>query len=291
MRQMTLAFVIEASAVICVLSVFGQPAYARPPEFTGIVEQVIDGDTIQVRDTAGKLRNVRINWIDAPEEKQKWGSESRDSLKKEIAEKKVRVVPYRDEDPLPSDVYHDGKFLSEKRLSDGWAWNYVPYSTDKKLIAAEADAKAAKRGIWRDAKLEPPWEFRKRAQAAGATTEITWEKYVEDCGLKAQDVNEAKTEANFRDKYKGKPVRWSGQVVSVKEKPIGEGYFVGVRMTPSESILSSSSDLTLSVLKKHKEKVLALKKDDMIEFAGKLSTQGGRVLNHDIEAEDFKVLP
>jgi len=166
-RVLTAAWLVS---VIFAFSVVTTRTHADQPAFTGVVEQVIDGDTIYVRDIGGKLRHVRINWIDAPEPGQKWATESKASLKRETLGKRVRVYPYRDEDPLPSDVYLGGIFLSEKRLRDGWAWNYVPHSTEKELIAAEARAKTSKRGMWQDENLEPPWEFRRKKEATALST-------------------------------------------------------------------------------------------------------------------------
>jgi len=139
----------------------------------GVVERVVDGDTIFVRDNNGKRHQVRINWIDAPDIGQKWAKESKASLERDSLGKKVRVYPHRDESPLPSDVFLGGTFLSEKRLRDGWAWNYVPYSTDEELIGAEAHAKAAKRGIWQDKNLQPPWEFRGNKAPSTPSSKVT----------------------------------------------------------------------------------------------------------------------
>lgn len=133
---------LTLSLVACTLWPISRVA-ANPPEFIGVVEQVVDGDTIYVRDPSGKLQHVRINWIDAPDLGQKWSKESRDALKKQIIDKNVRVVPHREEDPLPCDVYVGEIFLSKQRLQDGWAWNYLPYSRDKELIAAEAESKSS----------------------------------------------------------------------------------------------------------------------------------------------------
>jgi hypothetical protein len=233
--------------------------------------------------------------FDAPELGQKWAKESSESLRREVVWHRVRVVALRDEDPLPSDVYLGQVFLSQKRLRDGWAWNYVPYSTDKKLIAAEADAKAAKRGMWQDSNLQPPSEYRRQKASSTAwsekqESELSWTSYLADCGLKAQESNEARTEKLFRERYKGKVVHWSGIVDSVKEQEFSKGYYVGVRMTPTESALGAS-DLTLSAVEQLQDKVLALEKGDNITFSGRLVAQGGRVVNHIVELDDLERTP
>jgi len=267
---------------------------AEPMEFTGVVERILDGDTIEVR-ANGQLRAVRINWIDAPELEQKWGRESREALKQEVFGRQVRVVPYRDENPLPSDVFLGDLFLSEKRIKDGWAWNYAPYSNAENLIAAEKQAKAAKRGMWRDGNLQSPWEYRKakeqiRGGSGARESQINWDDYLADCGLKAQEANEAKTEKLFREKYKGKPVSWTGVVDSVREKPLSEGFAIGVQMKPTESVLGSA-DVSLFADKDLQDQVLNIKRGNTIKFSGKLEAQGGHLLNHTIALDNFEIVP
>ena len=54
-----------------------------------------------------------------------------------------------------------------EQVQRGFAWHYKAYereqsANDRKLYElAESDAKAAKRGLWRDADPLPPWDFRK----------------------------------------------------------------------------------------------------------------------------------
>ena len=47
---------------------------------------------------------------------------------------------------------------------------------------------------------------------------ITWEQYLADCGLKAQEVNEARSAQLFAEKYRGRLIRWSGTIVRVCSK-------------------------------------------------------------------------
>src|SRR5262245_21583656 len=49
----------------------------------------------------------------------------------------------------------------------GMAWHYVKYApNDRTLAAAEAEARAAKRGLWSDPRPIAPWEWR---HGAGTT--------------------------------------------------------------------------------------------------------------------------
>jgi micrococcal nuclease len=46
-------------------------------------------------------------------------------------------------------------------LEQGMAWHYIKYDTNKRLRQAEAEAKAARRGIWQDKQPLAPWDWRK----------------------------------------------------------------------------------------------------------------------------------
>lgn len=117
---------------------------------------------------------------------------------------------------------------------------------------------------------------------ARSDSRITWEQFLGDCGLKAQEANQARTEKVFREKYLGKIIRWTGTVYSVQERNLSSGYTIHVLMQPTESVLGGP-DLTLIAGERFKEQVLALNKGDVIRFSGNLIEQGGRILNHQIE--------
>ncbi len=57
----------------------------------------------------------------------------------------------------------DGRSLNREQVKAGFAWWYRRYAPDDDTLAQlEADAKAAKRGLWADADPVPPWEWRGR---------------------------------------------------------------------------------------------------------------------------------
>lgn len=51
----------------------------------------------------------------------------------------------------------------------------------------------------------------------GESTEASWGDFYRDCGQKSQLGNPLQAVANFRDKFAGKTVRWTGLVKHVKE--------------------------------------------------------------------------
>lgn len=114
-------------------------------------------------------------------------------------------------------------------------------------------------------------------------TSITWVAYMADCGVKAQEQNEARTERKFKQKYKGKRIRWRGRVVNIDTAFLSSGFTISVKMSPSDESLVS--DLSLSIPRTFESLVLALNKADLIEFVGTINSQGGPLSNHSVRAE------
>ncbi|MEC4896004.1 MAG: thermonuclease family protein [Oscillatoria sp. PMC 1051.18] len=150
------------------------------------VKRVPDGDTIVVVDKAGKSINVRFAWIDTPEiphskaeEKSrklvyksqfKWGYRAKERVEKLIAEKGNKVfLKITDTDRYGRKVceirLRDGTFLQEVLVKEGLSQIYERYFKKCRstaiLVAAEKDAKRWRRGLWRDQKFVPAWEFRR----------------------------------------------------------------------------------------------------------------------------------
>lgn len=141
----------------------GQPAtnsrVAAGDEETTLVERVVDGDTLVI---SGGDR-VRLIGVDTPETKhpnkpvQPFGKEASEFTRRMVEGKRVQIQfdPGETKDKYGRTlayVYIDGQFLNELLLREGLAramLNY-PFSADAKarFRAAEADAKAARRGIW-----------------------------------------------------------------------------------------------------------------------------------------------
>jgi endonuclease YncB( thermonuclease family) len=54
--------------------------------------------------------------------------------------------------------------VNAEQVRAGYAWVFRRYGEDALLLALEAEAKAARRGLWRDAQPVPPWQWRERAR-------------------------------------------------------------------------------------------------------------------------------
>lgn len=145
--------------------VMATAALAAPPEaITGKVVSVHDGDTFTLLTEDKAQVKIRLEGIDAPEAKQPFGAQARNALAALIAGKQVVVHP------TGKDRYKrtlgraesGGTNIGLRMVKDGFAWHFDKYSKDATLRSAQAEAKAASRGLWRDADPVPPWEFRKQ---------------------------------------------------------------------------------------------------------------------------------
>lgn len=122
---------------------------------------IADGDTLEALCPAGSLR-VRLASIDAPELKQPFGRRSKQSLSELVHGKHVglTVVDTDRYGRLVAEVRADGRSANAEQVRRGMAWVYRKYSDDAALLALEAEARNARRGLWADPDPVAPWEWR-----------------------------------------------------------------------------------------------------------------------------------
>ncbi|MCV7241156.1 thermonuclease family protein [Mycolicibacterium celeriflavum] len=142
-----------------------QTARADPVTATATVLQVVDGDTVDIRDDArGRLR-VRILGIDTPETKRPgytvgcWGPEATEFARSTLLGQRVAVVS----DPTQEHTDRYGRTLAYLVRADGWdysveaaragagrsyVYNNRPASRFGSIAAAENEARDAGRGLW-----------------------------------------------------------------------------------------------------------------------------------------------
>jgi endonuclease YncB( thermonuclease family) len=152
-------------ALACIAAAIALPAVAAEP-FTGKVVSVHDGDTLTVLDATKVQRKVRLQGIDAPERGQPFGNVARDRLAALTMGKAVAVHDDgRDKwGRTLGRVEVEGQDVSRQMVAEGLAWHYSRFSDDAGLAAAEREARAAVRGLWRDRQPVPPWEWRATAK-------------------------------------------------------------------------------------------------------------------------------
>lgn len=135
-------------------------------EFAGKVVGVHDGDTFTILH-GGKAEKVRVNGIDCPEIGQPFGRSARQYASGLIFGRVVVVTVFgRDRygRTIGDARLANGRMLSREMVGAGLAWQYRKRSKDKALAALEANARAAKRGLWADAAPMAPWDWRKASR-------------------------------------------------------------------------------------------------------------------------------
>jgi micrococcal nuclease len=133
---------------------------------TGVVDEVVDGDTLRVRTTgSAEAVTVRLVGIDAPERshpslgKEFLSDEAAAHLASLCRGKTVRM----EKDAEEADKYDrllryvflpppDGRLLNEEMLRAGMARAYArfPFSRKDAFLAAEAGARREGKGLWKD---------------------------------------------------------------------------------------------------------------------------------------------
>ena len=157
------AIILWATVVLGVLFT----SLAAAESFTGRVVKVMDGDTVEVLVERTPVK-VRLQGIDSPESHQAFGQKAKQYALELMAGKDVRVeVQGQDRygRTLGEVFLSDGHSANQMLVGAGYAWWYRKYSQDRRLGTLEAEARAARRGLWVDPSPVPPWEWRK-AKAA-----------------------------------------------------------------------------------------------------------------------------
>lgn len=143
---------------------------AQATTIAGKVVGIADGDTVTVLDADRMQHKIRLQGIDAPEKAQPFGQRSKEALSALVFGKQVRVEwNKRDRyGRTVGKVVVNGTDANLEQVKSGLAWWYRKYSSEQSAAdrsayeAAEASARAARRGLWRDAEPVPPWEWRRR---------------------------------------------------------------------------------------------------------------------------------
>ena len=137
--------------------------------FEGRVVTVFDGDTIEVL-VGHEQRRVRLSGIDTPERGQPWADKARQALARRVFGKQVRVNDVGTDryGRTVGEVYADNVCVGCELVREGNAWVYRKYTDDPVLYELEAQARAARRGLWSlpEAQRVPPWEWRHASHAA-----------------------------------------------------------------------------------------------------------------------------
>ncbi len=140
----------------------GQPALAEA--ITGRVVGVADGDTLTVLTVEKRQVRVRLAGIDAPERRQPYDTRARQALSALAFGRSARV-DVEDIDRYRRAVGRvrvGGRDVNAEMVRRGAAWVYVCHNRDPSLVLLEAEARAARHGLWAlpESERVPPWEWR-----------------------------------------------------------------------------------------------------------------------------------
>jgi len=140
-------------------------------ELAGRVVSIQDGDTLTVLVSQKQIK-VRLTDIDAPERKQPFSTRSTKSLADLCAGKDARIAEQGKDryGRTLGRVFCTSVDANAEQVRRGMAWvseRYAPRGSP--LYAVQAEARAAKRGLWQDSKPVSPWEWRaaKRGERGG----------------------------------------------------------------------------------------------------------------------------
>lgn len=135
---------------------------------TGKCSYVQDGDSIKViPDGSEDEVRVRLHGIDAPEKNQEFSQQSRKKLEKLTRGKRVRVEVQEVDryGRYVGKVYVGRVYVNLEMVKAGLAWHYDFHAddeSDRDLSAAQAAAKSARKGLWRDDSIVNPREHRRK---------------------------------------------------------------------------------------------------------------------------------
>jgi endonuclease YncB( thermonuclease family) len=149
------------SCFLPAILIFSTPSYSET--FTAKAVGLTDGDTITVLHN-GQENVIRLNGIDCPEKKQAYGKNAKKFTSEKVLNKLITIEPHevdRDGRTIADVLLPDGRSLNQELVKEGLAWWFFKYSKDETLKALEEEARAEKRGLWRDPIPIPPWVFRK----------------------------------------------------------------------------------------------------------------------------------
>lgn len=141
------------------------PASVPPAADSGTVVRTVDGDTIHVRmDAGGREVTVRLVGVDTPETHKPnwpvecWGPEAERWMRERAEGRRVTLV----RDPVGDDMDRYGRLvryvtlagepdslnLQLVRTGSARAYTSYPFTQAQDFLAAQAQARAAQRGLW-----------------------------------------------------------------------------------------------------------------------------------------------
>jgi endonuclease YncB( thermonuclease family) len=157
-----------ACRYLVILLCLASPAHATADTLHGRVVRILDGDTVEVQDSASHTERVRLGGIDAPEKSQPFGAQAKQRMAALSGGQTVAVDwTKRDRNGrIVGKLILNGQDLGLAMVNTGLAWWYRKYADEQSAAdqfiyaAAEQTARTAKRGLWAVVDPMAPWDYR-----------------------------------------------------------------------------------------------------------------------------------
>lgn len=135
---------------------------------------IADGDTITCLSDGKRQMKVRLNQIDAPEQKQAFGKAAKKALAGYVAGKTISLKTNGHDKygRTIAEVFVDGKNINKAMVEDGYAWAYREHVTDSEYLNLENAARSQSRGLWSQPNPVYPSEFRHSERPRNVTQDV-----------------------------------------------------------------------------------------------------------------------
>jgi len=150
-------------AVLAATAAVAAPRGKPPPPVEGVINRIVDGDTLTLQPDGKPLIEVRLRDMDAPEICQPHGTEAKKALEEfALGKKAVLTGSGRDSYGRTVGVVTvDGQSVSKWMVAEGHAWS-TRYRFDRgPLMKEERMAVALRRGLHATQGAVMPKDFRK----------------------------------------------------------------------------------------------------------------------------------
>jgi len=155
-----------AAALALLLALSHGQAEARSLAIEGTVVHVTDGDTLWLRPDAAaeKAFKLRLAGIDAPERCQSGGAQAGAALAARVLHQRVQAVTRATDEfqRAVATVRLDGEDIAAWLVQQGHAWTRGYRHAPGPYARQEAEARAARHGIFADPLAQDPRLFRKQ---------------------------------------------------------------------------------------------------------------------------------
>ncbi|NKD58170.1 thermonuclease family protein [Haematospirillum jordaniae] len=167
-------YLLRLLRVIIALIILTTTETAAANQLSGKIVGVSDGDAVTLLDQNNRQHKIRLMGIDAPENSQAFGQESKQSLSELVFNKQV-VADCPSTDRYAENlckIFVGGIDANLAQIERGYAWYYKQYQSDQspddrvKYSAAEGTARQTRLAIWSDSNPIPPWEYRRGGNAS-----------------------------------------------------------------------------------------------------------------------------